>query len=127
MSVTGTDIRVRTAPTATRAFVLAALLATAVAAGFAIGRGTVPGPATRSQTVETAIPTRWLGDTPAVRTQIMEAVNGLPASSSAIENSPTARAVMRHMNELADRVLVAAAQARWAYQIRSANPPGGAR
>ena len=101
MSATGTEIRVRQAPTATRAFVIAALILTALAAGIAIRRETVSSTATtRSATLESVIPTTWLDGTPAVRTQVMLKMNELSFATPWLETSSVGRAVMRHMNEL---------------------------
>jgi|SRR5215217_6025326 len=102
MSVTGTQIRVGRAPTATRAFVLAALLVTAVWAGFVAGRATVSTTATdRPATIESTISTTWLAGTPAVRAEVMQKMNSLTAIVGRVQTASTGRAVMRHMNELA--------------------------
>ncbi len=101
MSVTGTQIQVRQAPTATRAFALAALLTVAVSVGFIAGRTSLSRTAgDRPATIE-SISTTWLGDTPSVRTDVMQKMNELAASTAAVGSSATARDVMRHMNELA--------------------------
>jgi hypothetical protein len=101
MSVTGTDIRLKAAPNAGRGFILAALLLATLAGGFAIGRQTVPTARTPEATAERLISTTWLDDTPAVRSEVMQAMNEMPiAVAPWLDTTSTTASVMRNMNDL---------------------------
>jgi hypothetical protein len=101
MSVTGTDIRLKAAPNAGRGFILAALLLATLAGGFAIGRQTVPTARTPEATAGRLISTTWLDDTPAVRSEVMQAMNEMPiAVAPWLDTTSTTASVMRHMNDL---------------------------
>jgi hypothetical protein len=116
MSVTGTDIRLKAAPSAGRGFVLAALLLVTLAAGFVIGRQTTPTAETPA-TAERVISTTWLDDTPAVRSEVMQAMNEVPIVVAPwLDTMSTTASVMRHMNHV-ERPAVATGRAATALRV----------
>jgi len=101
MSSIGAEVRLK-APSATRALVLAALLTAALGAGVLIGRATVSTLAPEgTATIETVIPTTWLDQAPAVRSEVMQKMNGLVPTTTWLDTASVGRVVMEHANAIA--------------------------
>ena len=105
MTVTGTEIKVRAFPRASAARVttIGAFLVVALGVGLVVGRLTAPRSETTSATApQSVISTTWLDDTPAVRQEIMEKMNGMPVDRSAyIDSATLPLRIMQHRNQLA--------------------------
>jgi hypothetical protein len=104
MTVTGTEIQDRAFPraTAVRVTAVGAFLVVALGVGLVVGRVTAPRSETNKATApQSVISTRWLDDTPTVRHEIMEKMNGIPVETSPyIDKAALRLRVMQHMNEL---------------------------
>ena len=109
MAITGSEIGIQRIPSfaGRRTLLLAAALVVALGAGVLVGRETAPtAPATTTATVST----RWIDDA-SVRTDVMEAMNGISVEATPvatpIDIEAVRQQVMDHMNQL--RIAPAAA------------------
>lgn len=104
MTVTSSEIRVRAFPgaSAARVTVLGAFLVVALGVGLVVGRVTAPrSETTKAAASQSSISTAWLDDTPGVRLEIMDKMNGISVETFAyIDSAALPLRVMQHMNQL---------------------------
>ena len=118
MTVSGAQISLQPSRRFASTEVLVVLVLLALASGLVTGRLSAPRIGPREAT-QTAISTRWLADTPTVRTQVMDAMNAMPVRPSAyLVRGSVAQLVMEHMNELGrDDLAVEGPRSTVAYRV----------
>jgi len=109
MAITGSDIRVRRAPAldARRAALIGTALVITLAGGVLVGRATAP---TAPPVSSPIVSTRWIDDS-SVRTDVMQAMNGIRVVATPVaaplDIEAVRQQVMDHMNQM--RIAPAAA------------------